>query len=60
MPLNATSSKPAGASRICSAFTDLLIAARALAQGAVFMTGNRRKFSKVDRLALENWIDTGG
>ena len=39
---------------------DLLIAAHALARGAVLVSANRKEFSRVDGLALENWLDTGG
>ncbi len=35
---------------------DLLIAAHALAQGLVLVTGNDREFSRVPGLAVENWL----
>lgn len=37
---------------------DTLIAAHALALGAVLVTNNQRHFSKVRALKLENWADT--
>jgi tRNA(fMet)-specific endonuclease VapC len=36
---------------------DTLIAAHALALGAVLVTNNQRHFSKVRALKLENWAD---
>jgi tRNA(fMet)-specific endonuclease VapC len=35
---------------------DLLIAAHALALGAVLVTGNQREFRRVPGLAVENWL----
>ena len=35
---------------------DYLIAAQALRRGAVLVSANTREFSRVDGLALENWI----
>jgi len=35
---------------------DTLIAAHALAQGAVLVTGNTREFAKVKDLPVENWL----
>lgn len=35
---------------------DLLIAAQALALGATLVTNNRREFSRVEGLRLENWV----
>lgn len=36
--------------------SDLLIAAHALALGATLVTDNVREFSRVDGLAVENWL----
>lgn len=35
---------------------DLLIAATALAEGAILVTGNRKHYERVDGLILEDWI----
>ena len=35
---------------------DLWIAAHALAEGATVVTNNRREFSRVEGLAIENWV----
>lgn len=37
---------------------DVMIAGRALSLNAVLVTNNRRHFSRVDGLALENWLDS--
>jgi tRNA(fMet)-specific endonuclease VapC len=36
---------------------DCLIAATAMQQGAVLVTDNTKRFSRIARLELENWID---
>jgi len=35
---------------------DLLIGAHALHLGAILVTNNKREFSRIPRLAIENWI----
>lgn len=35
---------------------DLLIAAHALAEGAILVTANEREFRRVDGLGVENWL----
>ena len=37
---------------------DLLIAAHALSLGYTVVTDNEREFSRIDSLALENWLTT--
>lgn len=36
---------------------DIMIAAHALAEGAVLVTNNLREFKRVPNLRLENWVD---
>jgi tRNA(fMet)-specific endonuclease VapC len=38
---------------------DLLIAAHALALGAVLVTDNTRKFEQVQGLVIESWLQPG-
>ncbi len=35
---------------------DLFIAAHAISQGDVLVTGNEREFSRIDELLIENWL----
>ena len=35
---------------------DLLIAAQAIAENAILVTNNRREFSRVPTLVLEDWL----
>jgi tRNA(fMet)-specific endonuclease VapC len=39
---------------------DLLIAAHALAEGAILVTNNLREFRRVDGLAVEDWLPRSG
>lgn len=36
---------------------DMLIAATAMAHGAVLVTGNIREFSRIPELSVENWVE---
>lgn len=38
---------------------DTMIAAHALALGAILVTSNTREFGRIARLRLENWLDAG-